>query len=71
MYTVIMHELQSLLTAYQHPTSLGLESIGWPTLAGRRCRFKLLLLWKLLYGEGPRRFLPKFHLWWSASSANA
>ena len=30
-----------------------LESIGWPTLSWRRRRFKLLLLWKLLNGEGP------------------
>ena len=30
-----------------------LESIGWSSLAWRRRRFKLLLLWKLLHGEGP------------------
>ena len=42
-----------------------IESIGWPTLSWSRRRFKLLLLWKLLNGEGPRRFLRKCHLWWS------
>ena len=42
-----------------------LESIGWSTLSWTRRRFKLLLLWKLLHGEGPRRFLPNCHLWWS------
>ena len=26
--------------------------IGWPTLAWRRRRYKLLLLWRLLHGEG-------------------
>ncbi len=30
-----------------------LSAIGWPTLAWRRRRFKLLLLWRLLHGEGP------------------
>ena len=30
-----------------------LEKIGWPTLAWRRRRTKLLLLWDLLHGRGP------------------
>ena len=30
-----------------------LAQLGWPTLAWRRRRFKLLYLWKLLHGEGP------------------
>ena len=30
-----------------------LQTIGWPTLAWRRRRYKLLLLWKLLHGDGP------------------
>ena len=30
-----------------------LEAVGWPTLAWRRRRFKLLLLWRLIHGEGP------------------
>ena len=36
-----------------------LESIGWPTLSWRRRRFKLLLLWKLLNGEGPPSLFAK------------
>ncbi len=30
-----------------------LSSIGWPTLAWRRRRYKLLLFWRLSNGEGP------------------
>ena len=30
-----------------------LGSIGWPTLAWRRRRFQLLLLWRLYHGQGP------------------
>ena len=30
-----------------------LEAIGWPTLAWRRRRYQLLLLWRLHCGEGP------------------
>ncbi len=30
-----------------------LQDIGWPTLAWRRRRYKLLLLWRLLHGDGP------------------
>ena len=30
-----------------------LEMIGWPTLAWRRRRLKLVLLWKLMHGHGP------------------
>ena len=30
-----------------------LKKIDWPTLAWRRCRYKLMLLWDLLHGRGP------------------
>ena len=30
-----------------------LAKIGWPTLAWRRRRYKLLLVWRLVNGEGP------------------
>ena len=30
-----------------------LEDVGWPTLAWTRRRLKLLMLWRLLRGEGP------------------
>ena len=30
-----------------------LTAIGWPTLAWRRRRYQLLLLWRLQHGEGP------------------
>ena len=33
--------------------SVVLEMIGWPTLAWRRRRLKLVLLWKLMHGHGP------------------
>ena len=30
-----------------------LHAIGWPTLAWRRRRLKLLCLWRLMHGDGP------------------
>ena len=30
-----------------------LTRIGWPTLAWRRCRYKLVLFWQLTKGQGP------------------
>ena len=34
-----------------------LKQIGWPTLAWRRRRYKLLFLWKILNGHGPPSLL--------------
>ena len=38
-----------------------LSIIGWPTLAWRRRRFKLLLLWHLLHGGGPPSLQEELH----------
>ena len=46
-------------------TSVLDQRVGWPMPTWRWCSFKVSLLWKLLHGEGPRHFFPKFHLWWS------
>ena len=41
------------LSRHDHSNISVLEAIGWPSLAWRRRRFKLLLLWDLLHGGGP------------------
>ena len=41
------------LGRHDHSNISVLEAIGWPSLAWRRRRFKLLLLWDLLHGGGP------------------
>ena len=38
-------------------SSDNLKQIGWPTLASRRRRYKLLFLWKILNGHGPPSLL--------------
>ena len=37
----------------RHSNEAVLAKIGWPTLAWRRRRYKLLLVWRLVNGEGP------------------
>ncbi len=47
----------------KHSNREVLNAIGWPTLAWRRRRYKLLLFWRLLNGEGPptlRKRIPAF-----------
>ena len=46
---------RSILRMDRHVVSNAdvLETIGWPTLAWRRRRCKLLFFWKLLHGHGP------------------
>ena len=41
------------LSPRDHSNISVLEAIGWPSLAWRRCRYKLLLLWDLFHGSGP------------------
>ena len=46
---------RSILRLGRHSSSSSdiLKQIGWPTLAWRRRRYKLLFLWKILNGHGP------------------
>ena len=37
----------------RHSNEAVLAKIGWPTQAWRRRRYKLLLVWRLINGEGP------------------
>ena len=41
------------LSRRRHSNEAVLAKIGWPTLAWRRRRYKLSLVWRLLNGEGP------------------